>query len=455
MKKFLSMMLAVLMLLSMATVALADEEQQPASGTWNMTGLAVNGTFNLKLEYTNIGTWVPDETFNFTITPQNTGDPTPTVTTRPSISAGVLSDTITVTLPGYTKVGTYKYTMTQTAGSTKGVTYDTVARTLVVWVENNGQGGFKCQVALYKGTEILANKNDTFTNVYNNGTLDVSKTVVTTVDADKTNDYQFTVELTDLNADATYSYTKGQTTTAITVEDAGNSTFIVTLKNGESFSLPHLPVGATYTVTEQNAIPNASHNGKWKVSAGLTKDENDAWHTAGTIAAGSNSVAVTNEFDYTGTLTIAKVVAGNSGDMVNDEFTFTLNIDKSFYCSDIGGKMNSTDDSSVYTIKLKHGESVTLTDIPYGAMYTVTENTADTYTMQQTFAEYLKDADEADGTTLDGVIDHAKEVVTFTNTRETEIPTGVSLDSLPYVLMLALAGAGLVLMIARKRRVED
>lgn len=53
------------------------------------------------------------------------------------------------------------------------------------------------------------------------------------------------------------------------------------------------------------------------------------------------------------------------------------------------------------------------------------------------------------------MIDHATEDVLFTNDRTTEIPTGVSLDTLPYVLVLALAGAGLVLMIARKRRVED
>lgn len=455
MKKFLSMMLAVLMLLSMATVALADEVQQPASGTWNKTDLAVDGTFNLKLVYTNSGMWVPDETFNFTITPQTTGDPTPTVTTSPSITAGVLSDTITVTLPGYTKVGTYKYTMTQTAGTTNGVSYDTTECTLVVWVENDGQGGLKCQVALYKGSETLANKNDTFTNVYSDGTLDVSKTVVTTVDEDKTSGYRFNVSLTGLNGSAAYSYTKGQTETTINVDSTGYSNFNVILSDGESFSLPHLPVDATYTVTELNATPNTSHNGTWAVSACLTKDDNGAWNTTGTIAAGSNSVAVKNKFDYTGTLTIAKVVAGNSGDMKNDEFTFTLTIDSTFDCDDIGSKMKSTDDPNVYTITLKHGESVMLTNIPYGATYSVEENAAATYETERTFAEYLKDATDVDSTIMDGVINHAKEVVTFTNTRQTEIPTGVSLDSLPYVLMLALAGAGLVLMIARKRRVED
>lgn len=164
---------------------------------------------------------------------------------------------------------------------------------------------------------------------------------------------------------------------------------------------------------------------------------------------------MTNKFDYTGTLTIAKVVAGNSGDMVNDEFTFKLEIDKDFECNESGYKLKGTDDPKVFMITLKHGESVTLTNIPYGAKYTVEEIADNTYTTTTTFAEYLKGASTADSTILDGEIDHASEVLTFTNTRQTEIPTGVSLDSLPYVLMLALAGAGLVLMIARKRRVED
>ena len=45
--------------------------------------------------------------------------------------------------------------------------------------------------------------------------------------------------------------------------------------------------------------------------------------------------------------------------------------------------------------------------------------------------------------------------VEFVNDKGLTPETGVSLDTLPYVLVLALAGAGLVMMIARKRRVQD
>ena len=111
---------------------------------------------------------------------------------------------------------------------------------------------------------------------------------------------------------------------------------------------------------------------------------------------------------------------------------------------------------------MKHGESVTLKDIPYGAEYTVTETKRDDYkNVANTLTEKLKGG-TVDGTTdtkeentRTGKIDHTTEELVFTNTNQQEIPTGVSLDTLPYVLVLALAGAGLVLMIARKRRVQD
>ncbi|MCD7748783.1 MAG: hypothetical protein LUH42_01890 [Oscillospiraceae bacterium] len=56
---------------------------------------------------------------------------------------------------------------------------------------------------------------------------------------------------------------------------------------------------------------------------------------------------------------------------------------------------------------------------------------------------------------VSGTIDDSADVVTITNTKDTQISTGVSLESLPYVLVLvAVLALGAVLVI-RKRRVED
>ena len=457
MKKLLSVLLAVLMLLSMATVAMASEDTSKIDhGTWNITNIANGGSFDLVKVYTN-GKYAPDETFNFQITPETNGDPLPTITTVPSNESGVLSSTITVKLPTYSKVGTYIYTMTETAGSTKGVSYDTINRTLKVYVENDGNGGFKCQVALIKED---GKKDDRFTNVYNEGTLLVKKTVQTDVAADKDNDYSITVKLTGVN---NVSYTgvitkkQGSEPATANVTFTGNNgvaeaTF--SLKDAEYLTIEHLPQGAKYEVSEANATPDASHIGEWTVSGLVTANDDEA------ITAGDNTVEVTNNFAYKGSLVISKTVTGNYGDMVNDEFKFTITIDKTFESSDLGNKLLNKGENT-YEATLKHGESVTLTEIPYGASYTVTETTKSGYAAKNTLTEKFKDdaidgsADTKEESTRTGVINHTTEELVFTNTNSQNIETGVALDTLPYVLVLALAGAGLVLMIARKRRVED
>lgn len=466
MKKFLAMMLAVLMLLSMATVAMADGTNNIDHGTWNITNIANAGSFDLVMVYTN-GEYAPDETFSFTITPTTDGDPTPTITATPSNNGGVLSSTITVKLPTYTKVGTYEYTMKENAGSTKGVTYDTEERTLKVYVENttinNADGtttpGFKCQVALIKKN---GKKDDQFKNVYNDGTLVVKKTVDTysTVAADKDQDYYITVKLTGVNnVSYTGVITKKQGSASATedvtftgVNGVAQATF--TLKDTEYLTIEHLPQGAKYEVSEADANPNGQHVGDWNVSGLVTAEENK------TIAAGENSVEVTNKFAYKGSLVISKTVTGNYGDMVNDEFKFTITIDKTFESSDLGNKLFNKGENT-YEATLKHGESVTLTEIPYGASYTVTETTKSGYAAKNTLTEKFNggaidgEAKTNESNTRDDTLDHTTEELVFTNTNQQPIETGVSLDTLPYVLVLALAGAGLVLMIARKRRVQD
>lgn len=368
MKKLLSVLLAVLMLLSMATVAMAEGETTE-NAKWNMH-IANGGTFNLTKVYTN-GQYAPDEVFDFSITPKDsTNTLVPTIETKPSNKGGVLSSTITVKLPEYTKVGTYEYEMKEVAGSTKGVEYDITVRTLIVYVENKKDGGFQCQVALKKGTD----KDDTFTNEYKDGTLVVKKTVESYIEADKDIDYNFTVKLTGVNA-VNYAGTitrkagsESETeTVTFTGNNKGEASATFALKDAEYLTIEHLPQGAQYVVEEQTATPNESHNGSWTSSGLVSADDNK------TIDAGMNTVEVKNRFEYKGTLVLRKTVTGNSGDMINDEFKFTVEIDKIFNCSALGSDKMKLIDNGKYEVTLKHGESVTLTDIPYGAVYTITE----------------------------------------------------------------------------------
>ena len=87
-----------------------------------------------------------------------------------------------------------------------------------------------------------------------------------------------------------------------------------------------------------------------------------------------------------------------------------------------------------------------ITNIPYGVTYTVVE---DNYTTEgYNAADYS--FDDANKT-----IDSAQDTVTITNEKNGMIDTGIYMDSLPYVLALALIfGFGAVLFI-RRRRVSE
>lgn len=469
MKKFLSLMLAVLMLLSMATVAMADSTNNIDHGNWNITNIANAGSFNLVKVYTN-GEYAPDETFSFTITPKTEGDPTPTITATPSNKNGVLSETITVKLPMYTKVGTYEYTMTEKSDTqTKGVVYDTVPRTLMVYVENatisNEDGtttpGFKCQVALYKGEK----KDDRFTNVYNQGTAMITKRVDSTVAADKANRYNFTITLSNVN-DVDYTGVvvdaNGTAVTGapnVTIHGMSKATF--TLTDGQSLKIEHLPAGASYTVTETKPSVNASHNGTVTVKYDNVEAEYDENGVSTNAATGeiktdeTTTSTIANNFAYKGDLIVKKVVTGNLGDE-GKWFSFTVKgLPQNFELGNMDKVRNQgLVEGGDYGFEMQHNGQITFKDLPYGTSYTVTE-LSDGYNSSKTVEQYFVGDAKDSSATDDGKMDHVKEVVTFTNDNQQNIETGVSLDTLPYVLVLALAGAGLVLMIARKRRVED
>ena len=127
----------------------------------------------------------------------------------------------------------------------------------------------------------------------------------------------------------------------------------LTLKHGQQAVFEKLPVGITYTITEQ-AVPGYTVSG--------------TGHT-GTITETGSAAYFVNTYApiQTGSLTVTKEVVDASSDAsadFNKEFAFTAIID--------GKEVSFT---------LKHGESKTFPDLPFGTQYTVTEAdyTADGY----------------------------------------------------------------------------
>ena len=167
-----------------------------------------------------------------------------------------------------------------------------------------------------------------------------------------------------------------------------------------------------------------------------------------------------NDIEYTysaGSLDVKKVVTGNLGDR-DKEFNVTVT-----FTAPAGKEMKSvisytdgtakTIETSAWTekdgskqaevtIALKHDETVTFTNIPYDVTYTVTE--AD-YTSEGYDEENIVYSDDANKK-----IDSATDTVTITNNKGTTVDTGIALDSLPYVLLIAVAVVGVVAFTAKK-----
>lgn len=108
----------------------------------------------------------------------------------------------------------------------------------------------------------------------------------------------------------------------------------------------------------------------------------------------------------------------------------------------------ATTGSVTATYYLKHNQSIVIKGLTADTKYTITETdySSDGYTTTNT-------DDDTDGkttTTKDmGTADHT---VTFTNHKQGTVPTGILLETAPYLILGAVVVAGLVVLFATRRR---
>lgn len=196
----------------------------------------------------------------------------------------------------------------------------------------------------------------------------------------------------------------------------------------------------------------------------------------------------------TSNVTITKHVTGLLGD-TQKNFTFNVSIttkDGKVYSNDVTAKKGN-DTVPLNNFTLKHNETVTLENVPIGATIKVTEvtpgehynvsatghsdeqngrdNVAFTYVAVANTAT-ASDADEAalmllsmdedtavdtDAVALADATDKTvpNNAITVTNHCTLKPDTGVLLDTLPYIVILAVVAGGVALLMLRKRRKED
>ena len=255
MKKMLAGAVALTMALTMNVAVFAQETPtytDERSVTITKKYVALNGGTS------------PAETFDFNVTSSQVTDGEATSAPALTVGDATFSDgeatqeggtaSIQITLPEYSRVGVYEYTLEEVAGDTAGVEYDESDVVIKVTVINQG-GKLVRVVSVHENTvggekiDVDGQEKPAFTNTYKAGTLSVSKTVRGNL-GDTEQYFAFTVTLSGEN-DGTIGVNNNELTyesnpASITV--GAPTTFY--LKSGETLNLTNIPYDMTYTVEE-------------------------------------------------------------------------------------------------------------------------------------------------------------------------------------------------------------
>lgn len=295
MKKIISLLLAFVMVFSLATVAAADTYTDASTITftknYNASGASAVSPAEI-FEFENIAFVSATQTgVDYTEDWAKANLPTISTVSYDKGAAGseTKTGTFTVTLPtNYPSVGIYTYSFNEKDNNVEGVTYNATQMKLVVTVVE--ENGLK-RVAAIHCEGATGDKTNMFDNTYSAGTLAVTKKVTGNL-GDHNKAFEITVTFNANDGDTVMSditYTNPGETEVTTI--AGNWTtkeVKINLKHNETVTFNNIPEGVTYTVVESDYTSEAA--GKYDAASYDFSDE-----TGKLISAGdADTVEITN-----------------------------------------------------------------------------------------------------------------------------------------------------------------
>lgn len=231
----------------------------------NDNGYYLNKTYN------GVSDGTVSETLKFNVANYKVTDAKSGVTAEnmPSVGIDDVSATsgqdnkVKLTLPTYESAGYYYYKVTEKAGTTAGVSYNTDTYYLKVTVSYDNGAAKVDSVSLWDAdptvtTTTADHKVVGFANTYKSGTLEVSKVISGNLAQD---DEEFTIKVTFTSArpvGSVVSYKVGTETKNIAADawTESDGTYTVsadiTVKGGSTVDFSNLPDGVTYSVEETN-----------------------------------------------------------------------------------------------------------------------------------------------------------------------------------------------------------
>ena len=164
----------------------------------------------------------------------------------------------------------------------------------------------------------------------------------------------------------------------------------------------------------------------------------------------------------TANLTLKKEVTGNQGDK-NKEFTFTVNITNAVpgtvYAVDLTNAKDAgnteltvgTEGTVTATYKLSNGENVVIKGLTENTKYTITETDYSDVGYTTTYKVGTGKATEGKVYTAENM-GKDDTSVTFINNKQGNVPTGILLETAPYMILGAVVLAGIVVLFVTRRR---
>lgn len=255
------------------------------------------------------------------------------------------------------------------------------------------------------------------------------------------------------------------------VQDVGKDTFALVRDYGGAFTVPEGSASISLSNIDR---PDVLRAGQTEADCPATKETADGtvykfegWYTDKNFTSESkfNFTEDTISADTTfyakyvpasANLTVTKTVTGKLGD-TNKAFTFTITKDgkpvsniteDNIEVSDGAQWLN--DGNGKFT--LKDGATITFKNLPSG-QYKVVE---DDYKGEKYETSYVVGSGTPEnGREVSVTIGTDAKQIDFTNHRTLEPDLGVLLDTLPYIVILAVVAGGVALLMLRKRRKED
>ena len=248
----------------------------------------------------------------------------------------------------------------------------------------------------------------------------------------------------------TYNANFGETPAEKVCELENNATVTILDYGNAELGLPTRP-GYEFLGWSEN--PNATETDKlYKAGDQIIVDETDA--TAKNILYAIWKQSVTS-------VKVAKQVTGNFGDKTREfkfEITFTDANGKALRLvqTDKAPTYSITSDTTVggekLTVLMKDKGEITLTNVPIGGTLVVTEIEASGYQTSYKIGE----TESKEGNVARYIVPENGGTITFINHRNVSPDTGVLVDSLPYILIIAcVAAAGAFVVIRRRKKRED